>query len=205
MAQDTEDQESINAELEASAVEEDVSDDELDAIMQELETMKIDEDDVAAPTNKAAPAATQEEAPAPKDAAAEKKAEKPVEQVAEAVESAANSANETTAAKPTLVDTSAEEPKEISEPESAAVKKAAPAKEEVMAKVTPMPAKTVAPEGEQKLSMTVQGNMTLSLGFASGSSSLEIVCEGDAMVCRLANGMEIRVPISGEEAAKKSA
>jgi len=58
-----------------------------------------------------------------------------------------------------------------------------------------------APKGkpEQSLSMELTGVINLKLSFASGDRSIELTCSEDALICRMADGTEFRIPTGVEK------
>lgn len=80
------------------------------------------------------------------------------------------------------------------------------AEEEKPANVTPLKAapksyetttaveKTTDKKGGQNLSLELSGVVNLKLNFSSGERSIEVVCTEDALLCRMADGTEFRIP-----------
>ncbi len=64
--------------------------------------------------------------------------------------------------------------------------------------VTPISRSTApAPKAEaggQALTMKLSGSMTLELEFESGGRTVTLVCDDDALVCRFGDGTEVRIP-----------
>jgi hypothetical protein len=58
-----------------------------------------------------------------------------------------------------------------------------------------------APKGnsEQSLSMQLTGVINLKLNFASGDRSIELTCTEEALLCRMADGTEFRIPTGVEK------
>jgi hypothetical protein len=75
-------------------------------------------------------------------------------------------------------------------------------KEEEEVKTTSAPAlsvvgkKTSAPmeRPDQALSLELTGVVNLKLCFSSGERSIEVLCTEEALVCRMADGTEFRIP-----------
>lgn len=68
-------------------------------------------------------------------------------------------------------------------------------------------AKTAKPtkkDAEQSLTMELSGVVNLKLCFASGDRSIEVHCTEEALVCRMADGTEFRIP-TGIHNKKRSA
>lgn len=85
-----------------------------------------------------------------------------------------------------IADMSEEETKDVSAP--------APAKLREAPKSSALP--------EQTLSMELQGVINLKLCFSNGERSIEVRCTEEALVCRMADGTEFRIPTG---ARKRSA
>ena len=49
-------------------------------------------------------------------------------------------------------------------------------------------------QAEQSLTMELSGVVNLKLCFASGDRSIEVHCTEEALVCRMADGTEFRIP-----------
>ena len=66
-----------------------------------------------------------------------------------------------------------------------------------------------APVGapRQTLALELNGTINLKLSFRSGERSIEVFCTDDALICRMADGTEFRVPIgsAAESTKRKSA
>jgi len=58
---------------------------------------------------------------------------------------------------------------------------------------------------KQTLSLELSGSINLKLYFSSGERSIEVSCGEDAMICRLADGSEFRIPFGTVANNKKSA
>jgi hypothetical protein len=58
------------------------------------------------------------------------------------------------------------------------------------------PAKPAAVKGtsDQSLKMELTGVVNLKLNFASGDRSIELTCTEEALLCRMADGTEFRIP-----------
>jgi hypothetical protein len=91
-------------------------------------------------------------------------------------------------------------------PEPAAI--AAPAPAPVVAAAPTAPLASVADlpkaRSNQGLTMELQGVVNLKVCFTSGDRAIEIVCSEDALVCRMADGTEFRIP-TGFSVGKKDA
>lgn len=64
-------------------------------------------------------------------------------------------------------------------------------------------AETTAAPG-QSLALELTGVVNLKLRFASGDRSIELTCTEEALVCRMADGTEFRLP-TGVSAKRKAA
>jgi len=49
-------------------------------------------------------------------------------------------------------------------------------------------------DAEQSLTMELSGVVNLKLCFASGDRSIEVHCTEEALICRMADGTEFRIP-----------
>jgi hypothetical protein len=58
---------------------------------------------------------------------------------------------------------------------------------------------------DQSLKMELQGVVNLKVNFSSGGRSIELVCSEDALVCRMADGTEFRIPLNQAGGAKRNA
>ncbi len=56
----------------------------------------------------------------------------------------------------------------------------------------PKPAPAAAPA--QALTLELTGDINLKLCFSSGERSIEVVCSEDALLCRMADGTEFKIP-----------
>jgi hypothetical protein len=66
-----------------------------------------------------------------------------------------------------------------------------------------VPAKAKAKKSaEQSLTMELTGVVNLKLCFASGDRSIEVICTEEALLCKMADGTEFRIPTG---ISKKSA
>lgn len=65
-------------------------------------------------------------------------------------------------------------------------------------------AKPTKKDAEQSLTMELSGVVNLKLCFASGDRSIEVHCTEEALVCRMADGTEFRIP-TGIHNKKRSA
>ena len=57
---------------------------------------------------------------------------------------------------------------------------------------------------EQSLTLELKGVIDLKLCFASGDRSIEVLCTEDALLCRMADGTEFKIP-TGMKNAKRNA
>jgi hypothetical protein len=58
---------------------------------------------------------------------------------------------------------------------------------------------------DQSLTMELQGVVNLKVNFSSGGRSVELVCSEEALVCRMADGTEFRIPLNLAAGAKRNA
>lgn len=58
---------------------------------------------------------------------------------------------------------------------------------------------------DQSLTMELQGVVNLKVNFSSGGRSVELVCSEDALVCKMADGTEFRIPLNQANGAKRNA
>lgn len=79
---------------------------------------------------------------------------------------------------------------EMSKEDEAEVKAAPAAPVSIVGKKT----KAVAPSSDQALSLELTGVVNLKLCFSSGERSIEVLCTEEALVCRMADGTEFRIP-----------
>jgi hypothetical protein len=84
-------------------------------------------------------------------------------------------------------------------------------KEEAVAKPTSAPLSLVQGEKmsknnekEQALTLELTGVVNLKLCFSSGERSIELICTEEALLCRMADGTEFRIP-TGIQASKRNA
>lgn len=49
-------------------------------------------------------------------------------------------------------------------------------------------------DADQSLTMELSGVVNLKLCFASGDRSIEVLCTEEALLCRMADGTEFRIP-----------
>jgi hypothetical protein len=63
-------------------------------------------------------------------------------------------------------------------------------------KATPLKAvkNSAKKEADQSLTMELTGVINLKLCFASGERSIEVLCTEEALLCRMADGTEFRIP-----------
>lgn len=54
--------------------------------------------------------------------------------------------------------------------------------------------KATKKDAEQSLTMELSGVVNLKLCFASGDRSIEVHCTEEALICRMADGTEFRIP-----------
>ena len=74
------------------------------------------------------------------------------------------------------------------------------------ASVTPIRSKTANTGTEsQSLKLELTGSLNLRLAFSSGSKSIDLICQDDALICRFADGTEFRIPIQDSVASDKKA
>lgn len=64
--------------------------------------------------------------------------------------------------------------------------------------------KKQAEASPQALTLEMSGVVNLKLCFRSGERGIEVLCSEDALVCRLADGTEFRIP-TGNGKARKAA
>ena len=72
-----------------------------------------------------------------------------------------------------------------------------PPKEETQSKVVPMSVKNggkTSSTQEQCLSLELTGAINLKLCFSSGERSIEVFCTEEALICRMADGTEFKIP-----------
>ncbi len=58
---------------------------------------------------------------------------------------------------------------------------------------------------EQALTLEMNGVINLKLCFSSGERSIEVLCTEEALLCRMADGTEFRIPTGIQSAKRKSA
>lgn len=58
---------------------------------------------------------------------------------------------------------------------------------------------------DQTLKMELQGVVNLKVNFSSGGRSVELICSEEALVCRMADGTEFRIPLNMAGGAKRNA
>jgi hypothetical protein len=56
----------------------------------------------------------------------------------------------------------------------------------------------------QSLTLEMNGAINLKLSFKSGERSIEVSCTEEALICRMADGSEFRIPV-GDGKARKAA
>jgi hypothetical protein len=56
------------------------------------------------------------------------------------------------------------------------------------------PKTKVKKAADQSLTMELTGVVNLKLCFASGDRSIEVICTEDALLCKMADGTEFRIP-----------
>lgn len=54
-------------------------------------------------------------------------------------------------------------------------------------------------KSDQSLTMELTGVVNLKLCFASGERSIEVICTEEALLCRMADGTEFRIPTGIEK------
>jgi hypothetical protein len=59
--------------------------------------------------------------------------------------------------------------------------------------------------GDQALKLEFTGPINLKLAFTTGNKTIEISCSDDALVCKMADGTEFKIPTSALGSARKSA
>lgn len=57
---------------------------------------------------------------------------------------------------------------------------------------------------QQSISLEMSGVINLKLNFKNGERNLEVICTDDALICRMADGTEFRIP-TGNAKARKAA
>jgi hypothetical protein len=57
---------------------------------------------------------------------------------------------------------------------------------------------------QQALTLEMNGVINLKLCFKNGDRSIEVICSEDALVCRMADGTEFRIP-TGDSKVRKAA
>ncbi len=80
-----------------------------------------------------------------------------------------------------------------------------PAEEAVASNVTHLRAPS-APEttADQSLTLEMNGVINLKLNFKNGDRNIEVICGEEALICRMADGTEFRIP-TGYSKARKAA
>ena len=71
------------------------------------------------------------------------------------------------------------------------------AKEAAVAEVRQLPTAThsdFAADAEQSLKLELKGSINLKLCFNSGERSIEVFCAEEALICRMADGTEFKIP-----------
>ncbi len=63
---------------------------------------------------------------------------------------------------------------------------------------------SAAPSSQQALTLEMNGVINLKLSFKNGDRNIEVICSEDALVCRMADGTEFRIP-TGDSKARKAA
>ncbi len=64
--------------------------------------------------------------------------------------------------------------------------------------------KTVEASASQALTLEMNGVVNLKLCFKNGDRSIEVICSEEALVCKMADGTEFRIP-TGNAKARKAA
>lgn len=59
--------------------------------------------------------------------------------------------------------------------------------------------KAAASKAEQSLNLELTGVINLKLCFSSGERSIEVLCTEEALICRMADGTEFRIPTGIEK------
>lgn len=62
-----------------------------------------------------------------------------------------------------------------------------------------IPGKKAGPRPEQALNLELTGVINLKLCFSSGERSIEVLCTEEALICRMADGTEFRIPTGIEK------
>jgi hypothetical protein len=93
---------------------------------------------------------------------------------------------------------------ETEEEVEAPAKAAAPAPATVASNVSTLGVRTAkkplaAVKAEQSLNLELTGVINLKLCFSSGERSIEVLCTEDALICRMADGTEFRIPTGIEK------
>ena len=57
---------------------------------------------------------------------------------------------------------------------------------------------------QQTLSLEMNGVINLKLSFKNGDRNIEVICSEDALVCRMADGTEFRIP-TGDSKVRNAA
>ncbi len=74
----------------------------------------------------------------------------------------------------------------------------AEAKAPAVAEVRQLPTATTpsdfAADAEQSLKLELKGSINLKLCFNSGERSIEVFCAEEALICRMADGTEFKIP-----------
>jgi hypothetical protein len=70
---------------------------------------------------------------------------------------------------------------------------------------TAKPEPVASNASDQMLKMELQGVVNLKVNFSSGCRSIELVCSEEALVCRMADGTEFRIPLSNASGSKRNA
>lgn len=66
----------------------------------------------------------------------------------------------------------------------------------------PAPEATASPQ--QALTLEMNGVINLKLAFKNGDRSIEVICSEEALICRMADGTEFKIP-TGHSKVRKAA
>ncbi|NUM89026.1 MAG: hypothetical protein HUU37_07470 [Bdellovibrionales bacterium] len=91
---------------------------------------------------------------------------------------------------------------DLAQSETLDAKKPEAKEEPAVAEVIPMKAPETA---EQNLKLELRGSINLKLIFSSGERSIEVFCTEDALICRMADGTEFKIPTGIHSTRKRAA